>query len=446
MEYLTILHLIALSWILCTQCTSGGKLNMLIHEETVRPTKFQQIAQDRYGNVYIGGTNVLYKLSEGLRLQDRDKDKVYTGPERDGLDCAPDSGSNCGSAMSMDNDAVILEAFPGDDHYLLFCGSARQGLCTVYSMADLNNEHTLDATNIVNLIGNRKSAFAFFGNKTLLESGGHTLYVGMSHDLRPTQYSPKAVSAREVKQDQSRSKFMYNISYAYEANGIVSGIDIDAHHKEDYIVRYIYGFEHGGFSYFVTVQRQDLITEKYTTKLVRVCQKDPRFYSYTEVEISCRKAELHSTFYNIAQAAYLSSVGNELASKFRFVDGEQVLFVAFGKADDQQDTANSTYGHGICMYTMSDIRKKFLHTQKRCYTGYGSLLPWINRDSPKCLYNVRTKTVIFYQFFPAHAQSRLCSQPSPVYPSHNPRFPLLPPPPRHYLISNPGIPHSSPHV
>ena len=397
MEYLIQkLHLLTVSVILIIHLSSGAKLNMLIHEETLRPTEFQQIAQDRFGNVYIAGRNVLYKLTDGLRLIDHVTDKALTGPIRDGLDCAPIAGSNCRSAVSTDNDAVILEPFPEGD-YLLFCGSVHQGLCSVYPMADLGNEHRLDAANVANLIGNRKSSVAFFGHGNPMFSEGHTLYVGMSHDGRPMQYSPKAVSAREIKQDQSGSKFMYDISYTYQANNIVSGIDIDSGHKEDYIVKYVYGFEHEGFSYFVTVQRQDLITEKYTTKLVRVCQKDPRFYSYTEVEISCRKAELHSTFYNIAQAAYLSPVGHELASKFSFADGEQVLFVAFGKAgeasgdQEEGDTANRTFGHGICMYTMSDIRKNFQDTQKSCYNGFGSLLPWINRDSPRCRIDVRTK-------------------------------------------------------
>ena len=405
MEYsIQNLHILILSVILI-HLSSGAKLNMLIYEETLRPTEFQQIALDRSGNVYVAGRNVLYKLTPGLRLKHEEHvaDQVVTGPVQDGLDCAPGAGSSCRSAVMTDNNAVIMEPFPEGD-YLLFCGSVNQGLCSVYAMADLGNKHRLDANNVVNLIGNRKSAVAFFGHgNPMFSQEEHTLYVGMSHDGRPTQYSPKAVSAREIKPDQSSSSFMYNISYTYEANNIVSGIDIDSRHKEDYIVNYVYGFEHEGFSYFVTVQRQDLITERYTTKLVRVCQRDPRFYSYTEVEISCRKTHLHSTFYNIAQAAYLSPVGEELASKFNFGDGEQVLFVAFGKAGDgaggagaggatgasDGDTANRTFGHGICMYTMSDIRKNFQDTQKSCYHGFGSLLPWINRDSPRCRLDVR---------------------------------------------------------
>lgn len=401
MDYLTALHLLAICAMFLSQNVNGGKLNMLVHEETVRPTNFNKITQDRYGNVYVGGTNILLKLSDGLRLHDRIHDKVYTGPERDGLDCSPDAGSNCRNAISTDNDAIILEAFPGEDYYLLFCGSVKQGLCSVYAMADLTNKHPLDGTNIANLIGNRKSAFAFFGqgNPHIGSDAKHTLYVGMSYDDRPKQYSPIALSAREIKQDPN-GKYLYNISYAHEANGLVSGTDIDSGHKEDYIVKYVYGFEHEGFSYFVTVQREDLISKRYTTKLVRVCQADPLFYSYTEVEISCRKAELHSTFYNIAQTAYLSSVGEELAKEFSFADGEQVLFVAFGKADSDQDTANSTYGHGICMYTMSDIRKKFKDTQVNCYRGFGDVLPWINSDSPRCVFDVCTQHTIFYEYFP----------------------------------------------
>ena len=54
------------------------------------------------------------------------------------------------TAVLMDNEAVILELFPKGD-YLVFCGSIHQGLCSVYPMADLGNEHRLDATNVTNL-------------------------------------------------------------------------------------------------------------------------------------------------------------------------------------------------------------------------------------------------------------------------------------------------------
>ncbi len=357
---------------------------MLVFQETMRPTEFKQVTLDRHGNLYVGGTNAIYKLSPGLTLYDHDKDQVVTGPTKDGLNCSP-GNSDCRSATLTDNDAVILEAIPNAE-YLLFCGSVHQGLCYVYSMADLNTKTTLESSNVVNLIGNRESAVAFFGQGDPQFSDGHTLYVGMSYDNRPVQFSPKALSARELKQD---STGRFSLSYSYEANGLVSGIDIDSNHKRDYIVRYIYGFEHEGFSYFVTVQREDLFADHFVTKLVRVCQKDPRFYSYTEVDISCRKAELDDTFYNIAQAAYLSPVGRELETKFNLARGEQVLFVVSGKGDDGYDTANKTYGHGVCMYTMSEIRKTFRDVQLKCYQGYGSLLPWITRGAPKCRFDVR---------------------------------------------------------
>ena len=120
------------------------------------------------------------------------------------------------------------------------------------------------------------------------------------------------------------------------------------------------------------------------TKLVHVCQKDQRFNSYTELEITCGKA---GTFYNIAQVAYLSPNSNELASKFGFVDSEHVLFIAFGKGDT---IAYSEFGYAICMYTMREIRQNFQEIQKLCYKGFGSLLSLINRrGSSRCRIDVR---------------------------------------------------------
>ena len=111
--------------------SSGAYLNMLIHEET-RPTNFKQIAQDRSGNIYIAGCNVLYKLMDGLHLIHR----------------FPMDQPNC---SKMEN--VILELFPGEN-YLLFCGSVKQSLCSVYPTRNLAIEYQLDGTNYLNYLGN----------------------------------------------------------------------------------------------------------------------------------------------------------------------------------------------------------------------------------------------------------------------------------------------------
>ena len=56
--------------------------------------------------------------------------------------------------------------------------------------------------------------------------------------------------------------------------------------RDRYPVNYIYGFSSGGFSYFLTTQKRDQ-SSPFHSRLVRVCQNDPDYYSYTEVPIEC---------------------------------------------------------------------------------------------------------------------------------------------------------------
>ncbi len=84
----------------------------------------------------------------------------------------------------------------------------------------------------------------------------------------------------------------------------------------------------------------------------------------------------------------MSKVGEEMSSRFKFASDEDVLFIAFGKSDPEQDVANARYGYGICWYTMSDLRRKFTESQQHCYRGLGNLLPWIQEGSPKCQMDV----------------------------------------------------------
>ena len=57
--------------------------------------------------------------------------------------------------------------------------------------------------------------------------------------------------------------------------------------RERYPINYIFGFSSEGFSYFLTTQMEESSPSPFETKLVRVCQGDPDYYSYTEVPLVC---------------------------------------------------------------------------------------------------------------------------------------------------------------
>ena len=66
-------------------------------------------------------------------------------------------------------------------------------------------------------------------------------------------------------------------------------------------------------------QRDGLYLNNYITRLVRVCETDEEYSSYTELRLSCGSA---GTNYNILQAAYLGKAGQDLASSLRIDPGK----------------------------------------------------------------------------------------------------------------------------
>ena len=345
-------------------------------------TVFQKIIIDKQnGDLLVAGRNTLYMFDQDLDIMDF----VETGPVYDGADCDP--ALECPNMSLTNNDARVLQIDPRSGH-LLFCGSVKQGLCTMYSLRDLGENWGFSLQNRVNYIGGKKDVVAFFGRW-----GGHShgessaLYVGVPYDGRPLTMAPKAIAALRLQPLNQ----VYDLKYVVENQelGVSTSIDIDPEYKSSYIVDYIYGFQHGGFTYFVTVQRENTnLASDYVTKLVRVCENDVGFYSYTEVQLSCKKQNGVSIFFNIAKAAYLGPVGKDFMDKFDVGDSENVLFLVFGKSGPGSDEPLERYGSGLCMYEMSSIRRKFTNTQKDCYNRRGRILPWINSDSPRCMLNV----------------------------------------------------------
>lgn len=369
-------------------------MNMTYYDEPTTTQLQKLIIAPHSGEIIVGGRNVLLRIRSDMKLADR----ITTGPVIDGILCAPKNTSNCLDADTSNNDASVLVAKkpqPRHGSYFLFCGTVYQGLCSVYSIKDLHDKDELNSNNNLNLIGNRQSSVAFFGISTTFGTRKTALYVGSTYDGRPLEYASQAVSARKL--DQNPRNQRYDVSYIHSKTSggynHISAIDIEEGFKKNFPVRYIYGFEHGGYSYFLTVQKRSVYADDYVTHLVRVCQKDPLFYSYTEITLSCRRAEYEPIYFNIAKAAYLGPVGEEMRIKSRYTDSEQVLYVAFGRnrthADGTgSDEAAPEYGTAMCMYSMTSIRADFKKAQQDCFRGYGNWPTWIQSSENDCKSNV----------------------------------------------------------
>ncbi len=347
--------------------------NFLSHEEPGR--MLQKVKVDSTsGILYVGGENLLVKLDENLTLVD----KLSTGPVEDSINCDP--SQSCADLQLTNNDAKIVDIDPVSGR-VIFCGSVKHGLCSFIQQNDFakSDLQYMDPSNRYNYGGGRKSGFAFFGDTTLNEPSATTnaFYIACTFDDRPSTIPLYALSARQIAEN--------SLSLVHEDNEKSTSVTFAEPLKSGYIVNYIYGFQHDGFSYFVTIQREDVnIKDRYETRLVRVCQNDAGFNSYTEVRLLCRKRNGILTVYNIAQAAHLAPVGKEMRDKFGIDENEMALYVMFGKSNGLHDTANPSYGSGLCVFLMSQIRKDFQTAQMECYMDQGDLLPWLYPDERPC--------------------------------------------------------------
>lgn len=138
--------------------------------------------------------------------------------------------------------------------------------------------------------------------------------------------------------------------------------------SKSYIVKYVYGFSSRIFAYFMTVQLKQNSTHEYITKLVRICQSDNRYYSYTEIPISCNK---NGVEYNLVQAAYLSKpIGDNRKND----ENDDVLYGIFDTLSNES---------ALCTFSLESIENEFVQNIQTCFNGDGYTgLDFISTSKP----------------------------------------------------------------
>ena len=169
------------------------------------------------GDVYVGGVNVIYRLSPTLQLLA----DVETGQRADNVNCRPNpevacSGNHTRSNMDSINQALI--AVP-KHHVLIACSTLYYGYCEKYSLVNL----TLVETIYASVVPNDKRASVVF----IVDDA--RLYVGATHsDVGLARFNTAPmVSSRSVA----------SLKYSSESETAASYIDLrPQYHREDFKV------------------------------------------------------------------------------------------------------------------------------------------------------------------------------------------------------------------
>ena len=319
--------------------------------------------------IFIGGKNLLLKASSTLNELKR----ITTGPKLDYKECLA-SQPVC-SPENTDNRNKILLIDSGNKK-LITCGSLTHGVCQGRNLETLSVEISNNDEYVVS--NSELPSVAVIGPSW---DGKRALYVATSWDGKI--YGSKILSFLiDPKPSVSTRNIDGSNVFAVSINSILDSSYLKFNDL-NYLVKYIYGFTLGGFTYFVSVQEttESYIKKKnpkvFSTFIIRICQRDKNYISYLELPLECKGT--NGTNFNIGTAAYLTKPGNFFAKSAGIQTSDEVLVITFVQTNgDWNDPASKS---GVCFYPVKEINEKLAADQKKCADGsystekYG--LPWL---------------------------------------------------------------------
>uniref|UniRef100_A0A3B4Z990 Plexin-A1 n=1 Tax=Stegastes partitus TaxID=144197 RepID=A0A3B4Z990_9TELE len=348
----------------------GGLTHLVVHNKT--------------GEVYLGAVNWIYKLSSNLtKLRSH-----VTGPVTDNPRCYPPPGvQSCPHELVQTSNVNKLLLLDAAHNRLIACGSTSQGICQFLRLDDLfklgephhRKEHYLSSVAEAGTMSGVVISPDIFG-------GGGKLFVGTPIDGK-SEYFPTLSSRKLMSNEENADMF----SFVYQDEFVSSQLKIPSDTLSKFPafdIYYIYGFNSEQFVYYLTLQLDTQLTSPdasseqfFTSKIVRLCVDDPKFYSYVEFPIGCTKDGVE---YRLVQDAYLARPGTRLARSLGIQDHEEVLFTVF--AQGQKNRAKPPKESALCLFTMRQIKEKIKERIQSCYRGEGKLsLPWLLNKELACI-------------------------------------------------------------
>ncbi|KAM9855098.1 plexin-A1 [Aulostomus maculatus] len=348
----------------------GGLTHLVVHNKT--------------GEVYLGAVNWIYKLSSNLtKLRSH-----VTGPVTDNPRCYPPPGvQSCPHELVQTSNVNKLLLLDAAHNRLIACGSTSQGICQFLRLDDLfklgephhRKEHYLSSVAEAGTMSGVVISPDLFG-------GGGKLFVGTPIDGK-SEYFPTLSSRKLMSNEENADMF----SFVYQDEFVSSQLKIPSDTLSKFPafdIYYIYGFNSEQFVYYLTLQLDTQLTSPdasseqfFTSKIVRLCVDDPKFYSYVEFPIGCTKDGVE---YRLVQDAYLARPGTRLARSLGIQEHEEVLFTVF--AQGQKNRAKPPKESALCLFTMRRIKEKIKERIQSCYRGEGKLsLPWLLNKELACI-------------------------------------------------------------
>ncbi|XP_049284927.1 plexin-A2 isoform X3 [Anopheles funestus] len=346
--------------------SNATDLSSRLVSQIVFNSTLNHLAVDRStGSVYVGAVNKLYQITNDLNILT----VVTTGPQNDSYQCTILECPGGAVKTPMDNVNKML-LIDSNAKNLIVCGSLFQGICHIRNLHNISivEQEVLEAV-VANTANASTVAFIAPG-PPLTSAENNVLYVAVTFTGNsPYRSEIPAVSSRSLARDRL---------FQLAASAVTTGtrLFVNNYARETYIINYVYGFSSERFSYFLTTQYKSsshYASKERITKLVRICQDDSHYHSYTEIPVDCTSKD--GTKFKTVSAAYVGKPGHELAQSLEITTNDDVLFAVFD--------APSANKSALCVYSLKAIRKKFMHNIKMCYNGEGLRgLDYISQNMP----------------------------------------------------------------
>ncbi|XP_035282714.1 plexin-B2-like isoform X1 [Anguilla anguilla] len=306
------------------------------------------------GRVYLGAVNAVYQLDSSLRLERR----TETGPRRDSHQCTPPIPQTCKDAKQMDNINKLLLLHPANGS-LVVCGSLFKGLCSLLNISNIEEQvYYSDTKGEKTYVASIEESVSVVGVMASFEKDGDDLPVFLVGKGYGSQDSAKLISTR-ILQDYREWVVFENI------------VEASTVQANPFFLKYLHDFRHAfkddDFLYFLFSRTMGASNSRNFTFVARLCESDPHYFSYTELQLSCG----HGNAYNKVRAAHVASPGEELAGHMTATGrygtvrpSDRVLFAVF-RTDEEHG------GSALCMYPLKAINERLVQIIGACYTNKG---------------------------------------------------------------------------
>uniref|UniRef100_A0A8K9V3U6 Sema domain-containing protein n=1 Tax=Oncorhynchus mykiss TaxID=8022 RepID=A0A8K9V3U6_ONCMY len=362
-------------------------------------TPINNVVQDpRSGRVYLGAVNTIYQLDEALREEAR----TVTGPKEDARTCTPPvSTPYCQDTKPSPNVNKLLLVHPSNGS-LIVCGSRYRGICSLLNLSNVEQQlYYSDSKGERTYVASIEDGVAVVAvMSTYINKDGNTFNVFLVGKGYGSLDSSKLISTR-ILQD-------YRDWVVFES--IIEASTVQA---TPFVPKYLHDFRHAfkeeGFVYFLFSRTMGSTDNKNFTFVSRLCEDDPHYYSYTELQLNCGPGNR----YNKVQAAYVASPGKELARGMtesgqygKVLAWHKVLFMVASPDDDGADSA-------LCMYPLNTINERLVDIISACYSDSGKIagipavdIPYSYKTDEFCTSHIDVSSLCGADFLPSPLASK----------------------------------------